>query len=108
VPGRASTAFQYSFTRQDLLLIQVILRSPASREVAQVVIGAAWEVPACSRGLLDGEWLLCVVRNDCGTTYYSCGVINDIMKLYEDIAGNILEDNDETIFAGCLRDIVEN
>jgi hypothetical protein len=83
-----------------LLLIQAIFRRPASREVTEVVVGTAWEVPVCGCGLLNGEWLLCAVRDDCGTAYYSCGFINSIVQLYEDVARDILEDYNEAIFAG--------
>ena len=100
--GRSSTAFQYRFAGEDLLLIQAILRRPAPREVAEAVVGAAREVPACSCGLLDGEWLLCAVRDDRGTTQYAGGFINGVVQLYEDVARDILEYYDEAVLAGCL------
>ena len=102
MPGRSSTAFQYRFAGEDLLLIQAILRRPAAREVAEAVVGAAREVPACSCGLFDGEWLLCAVRDDRGTTQYASGFINGIVQVYEDVARDVLKDNNEAVLAGCL------
>src|SRR5580698_4535288 len=84
--GRAAAALKDGLARLHGLFLQIPLPSPATREIAQPIIGAAGQIPRCSGDLLDDEWSVRSVLNIRRTSQHARFSICFVLQRHIDFA----------------------